>query len=414
MRFVVLTFFAITLCAAILLCQEQPSASGKVPYGWSNVGGIELTPAKSVTCAEGKRCATVISAWSGAALDRTNKRLIIFGGGHGDYYGNEQYALSYGSPKPSFSIVYKATEPPNSTCANLTGPVEGHSSEEACTKGLPALRTPKGACYENPLATAPNSRHTYAGMTGIDALDNGHPGFLVVGGAFACASGSGDQSDAWLEDLTTGQWKHMSIPRPWSGSLGSVIAQYDSASKHVYLMSDNVFGAYDPERNTFKQLSDVGGGIYAFGAVNPNTGEFVLFEPHAGINKIWGFDLKSGKKRDLTSKAIGCRPLLESTQEEGPRPYASGIAFDPGDRSLVIWPNAGASVFVFKDGNCTEENFAKSGSPPSSTTPEGGQTGSSNGTYGRWQNVSPGLFLLVTDWNLPAKFLCRKQAGCKL
>src|SRR5699024_6646324 len=35
-----------------------------------------------------------INAWSGAAWDAQGRRMFVFGGGHGDYYGNEVYEFS--------------------------------------------------------------------------------------------------------------------------------------------------------------------------------------------------------------------------------------------------------------------------------------------------------------------------------
>jgi hypothetical protein len=357
----------------------------------------------------------VIRAWSGAALDRAGKRLVIFGGGHGDYDGNEEYALDYGAAKPAFSMIYKPTEPGNASCANYGSAADGHSGDEACTEGLPALRTAKGACYENPAATAPNSRHSYAGLAGIDKLGDGNPGLLVVGGAFACGSGSGNQNDAWLQDLTTGAWTHMPVPKPWAGTLGAVIADYDPDKHLVALASDYVLGWFDVNRKAFKMLSDdVGGGIYHFGAIDRAANEFILFEPHNGINKVVGFSLATGRKRDLTGSAAGCKALLSGEPLTGSiNPYGSGIGWDDSDKSLVIWPNGGGKVFVYKNGNCTVEDYSNAGTPPADSA-HAGAPHTSNGTYGRWQNVAPGLFLLVNDWDLPAKFLCRNKAGCSL
>src|SRR5690348_7701856 len=39
-------------------------------------------------------CSNVIAAWNGAVADTTRNRLIIWGGGHTDYYGNEIYSLN--------------------------------------------------------------------------------------------------------------------------------------------------------------------------------------------------------------------------------------------------------------------------------------------------------------------------------
>src|SRR5687767_9547569 len=35
----------------------------------------------------------VIGAWGGAALDTERNRLVLWGGGHNDYHGNELYAF---------------------------------------------------------------------------------------------------------------------------------------------------------------------------------------------------------------------------------------------------------------------------------------------------------------------------------
>src|SRR5574343_154153 len=37
---------------------------------------------------------SIVTAWSGAVWDEANKRLLITGGGHADYAGNEVYAWS--------------------------------------------------------------------------------------------------------------------------------------------------------------------------------------------------------------------------------------------------------------------------------------------------------------------------------
>src|SRR5947209_20519883 len=41
--------------------------------------------------------ANVIAAWGGGALDTQRNRLVLFGGGHGDYWGNEVYAFDIGT-----------------------------------------------------------------------------------------------------------------------------------------------------------------------------------------------------------------------------------------------------------------------------------------------------------------------------
>ena len=401
------------LCFAGLLAGSAAAQGGKaglqkIPYGWSNVGGIEATLSKSGACASG-RCPYVVRAWSGAALDRAGKRLILFGGGHGDYDGNEEYALSYGSEAARFTRIFGPTQPGNFTCSNIRSEIDGHGPEQACTKGLPALRSEHGACYENPSAEAPNSRHSYAGVAGVE-LETGHPALFVVGGSFACGSGSGDQHDAWIQDLSTLSWKHLAVPKPWTASLGSIIAENSGHPGSVYLAGDDQVGEFNFGNGNYRELNGaVGGAIYQFGAVDRSANEFVMFEPHNGINRLLAINLQNGKGRDLTASAAGCKALI------GPGAFAtgaSGIAWDELDHSLVIWPNFGAKIYAYKNGNCTMEDYGQDGTPPADSA-HGGDAKTTNGTYGRWQNVGPGLFVLVNDWDLPPKFLCRQRSGCE-
>ena len=76
--------------------------------------------------------AEVIAPWGGAAFDTTRNRLIVRGGGHGDYSGNEIYSFSLDTL----------------TWTRLTGP--GESSPGAAPKNT----------YYNDQGT-PSSRHTY-------------------------------------------------------------------------------------------------------------------------------------------------------------------------------------------------------------------------------------------------------------
>ena len=42
-------------------------------------------------------CAAAISAWSGGAYDSGRRRMLVWGGGHDDYWGNELYAFDLGT-----------------------------------------------------------------------------------------------------------------------------------------------------------------------------------------------------------------------------------------------------------------------------------------------------------------------------
>ena len=46
-------------------------------------------------------CQNVTAAWNSAVMDTRRNRLVVWGGGHADYLGNELYALDVASQKIS-------------------------------------------------------------------------------------------------------------------------------------------------------------------------------------------------------------------------------------------------------------------------------------------------------------------------
>ena len=72
--------------------------------GWDRIPNTKLravcpTPDSVSSFSYPGSCSAVIGAWSGAVADTKRQRLLIWGGGHNDYYGNEVYSLNLGSKK---------------------------------------------------------------------------------------------------------------------------------------------------------------------------------------------------------------------------------------------------------------------------------------------------------------------------
>src|ERR1051326_1627950 len=67
--------------------------------GWTELPSTQLQnvcPPNTASYAFSSFCFQAIKAWSGGIADTSRNRLLIWGGGHVDYYGNEIYALSLG------------------------------------------------------------------------------------------------------------------------------------------------------------------------------------------------------------------------------------------------------------------------------------------------------------------------------
>jgi hypothetical protein len=117
----------------------------------------------------------IMSAWSGAAYDTTAARLLVFGGGHGDYAGNEVYAFDIET-----LVWTRLTDPsPNSVIT-------------------PPPSQPWGETYTDNL---PRSRHSYDGLQYIPNAN----ALWVYGGSLYSGSG-GMGKFAWELDLLSLQW----------------------------------------------------------------------------------------------------------------------------------------------------------------------------------------------------------------
>src|SRR5687767_9376378 len=60
--------------------------------------------------------AGLMTAWNGGAYDGLRNRLLVFGGGHNDYYGNEIYAFNLNS------MAWERVTNPTLDWANGTDP----------------------------------------------------------------------------------------------------------------------------------------------------------------------------------------------------------------------------------------------------------------------------------------------------
>ncbi|HEX7959692.1 MAG TPA: hypothetical protein VF493_07220, partial [Terriglobales bacterium] len=119
-------------------------------------------------------CRNVIAAWSGGIADVARNRMIIWGGGHTDYYGNELYALNL-----SDETMVRLNDP---------GPVISPNAENASV-----------------LADGtPNARHTYNGLAYIAQADR----MFAFSGSMASNSGNTDDR-TWTLDLASLQWRAM-------------------------------------------------------------------------------------------------------------------------------------------------------------------------------------------------------------
>ncbi|MGA8073429.1 MAG: kelch repeat-containing protein [Candidatus Acidiferrales bacterium] len=337
------------------------TASIPAALGWFEVPDSKLQAAcppndfHGTKYAFASNCSAVVRAWSGGIADTRRNRMILWGGGHSDYAGNEVYAFDLGALR-----LTRLNDPsPIAECAQAT---------------------PDGRA---------NARHTYGALAYIAHADR----MFVFGGGSYCPRGN-SSSDTWTLNLETLEWKRMDPVHGGSpnGENHGTISAYDPGTKLVYVWDRATgFWSYDYDRNSYKFLSSFTPlGLHANGVVDPKAELFLAF----GDGQIWAVPIgpKGRHSPQDKSKAKGCEALARSS--------SPGLAYDPTLDRIVGWPDFGPTVYLYDPAanSCTAQTFAADAPEDSA---HAGSAHTSNGTFGRFQYFpSAGVIVLVNDYNI--------------
>jgi hypothetical protein len=314
------------------------------PDSWLTVPNSKMS---AVTPANGQFAGTwgvdgpwaVIAAWCGGALDTQRNRLVLFGGGHSDYYGNEVYAFDIGTLAWS-----RLTDPTINPTLNQDINWDG----------------------------TPNSRHTYNGLAYIAHADR----FFALGGSVA-GNGFGACQNTWTFDFVSKSWTNR-MP----GGTRPVTAygdncSYDPATKKVWWCENNSAGlfSYDYDTNTWTQHNS-DSFYYYTSAIDTARGVLVI----VGNGNVYAYDLKNANYNRQTWATTGGGALISQSN--------IGLDYDPVSDRIVGW--AGGSPYLLDPATKAWTAGSATGAPSAGT----------NGIYGRWRYVpSVNAFVVVTDIN---------------
>jgi hypothetical protein len=310
-------------------------------------------------------CGGVINDWSGGSVDQKRNRLLIWGGGHRGYFGNEVYALDLNQLK-----LLRLNDPSDIAGVDLNQ----CTSPEAYADGRPS------------------SRHTYDGLAYIPEADKM---FSLAGSGIPCGYGV---QGTWTLDLSAvssappghaAPWtQHKPTPFPTKAAYG-VVADYDANSKRVIVDDTYSLWAYDPTSNSYALLNDsdkTGAHIdyHMTGRVDPKRKLFVVVGGKGGDDGgMQVFDIAAGSnyaQQDWTSQVQGCDGLLAAN--------SPGWAYDTRQDRLVGWAG-GDVIYLFdvEQKRCTTKSFA--GGPGAAVEA---------GTFGRFRYIAAlNVFALVND-----------------
>lgn len=288
----------------------------------------------------------VTLAWGGAAYDTARNRLLITGGGHGDYGGNEVYEFN----AESF-LWTRVTEP---------SAMEVDSTFAAMNEPEKYFRTLDGS---------PVSSHTYDGLQYLPNIDR----MFKYGGSFY-QIGTAYDRHAYLYDPATRTWERKALaPMGNSGSV-EVSTDYDPATGRVLVSYANGLAAYDPVQDTWQILSGSNNQNFGrVGALDTQRKRFVQADSAAGTLVYFKLDPQSG------------RQIAPVTGDTGFTSFkAPGIAYHAATDRFVIWAGD-REVWAVDAATWVSTRWSAAGPAPDHSGTYGGRL--TAGIYSRWQWV---------------------------
>jgi hypothetical protein len=294
----------------------------------------------------------VIRSWSGGAFDTNRGRLIVWGGGHRAYGGNEIYVFDVNTLQWT-----RLNDPSPNPLDNVTYQPDGN----------------------------PSTRHTYQYIEHIPSVDR----FYTFGGAGHYGDGNYGTWNVDRFNFDTGAWETQRAVLPSVGaSIGH--AAYDPVEGVVYYRAsaNAQLIRYDPATDTYTShgpLQPIP--YYGILAVDPKRRILVIIGQ--GYQAKWDLNnIDAGYSSFSTS---GPTTLINSG--------LLGVVYDDVTDKFVGW-TGGTTVYTLDMDTLTWTQVAAA--PTNSVNPGGP---ASTGTYGRWRYVpSKNAFIVVNSVNLNVYF----------
>ncbi|MBW8886708.1 MAG: hypothetical protein JF616_03025 [Fibrobacteres bacterium] len=284
-------------------------------------------------------CKAIVQSWNGGLFIPDTKSMLVWGGGHGDYYGNEVYAFSIDSL--GWTLL---TQP------SRTSPLIDQDP------------LPDG----NPVA-----RHTYDDLAYI-----GHAKKMFAYGGSRAGNGYAT-TVTWTLDIASKAWKNMAPPGTTpQGACCNMSSDYDPVSKMVLFRDPYSVFSYDYDGNKWSKLLDWS---HSWG---PQKGVVVPARRlyfTIGSGEFLVYDIAAKKDVSASWKTTGGDSIIAG--------YGPGMAYDSKTDKLVAWNGGG--VYALDLTTKAWTRMSSTGAPPAQ---------SQYGTYGRFRYVpEENVFILVND-----------------
>jgi hypothetical protein len=323
----------------------------------------------------------VVEPWSSGAFDPVHQQMLVFGGGHSDYAGNEVYAF----------------------------PIETLTWER--------LTEPSDSDYENqdPLPDGnPVSRHTYDGLAFIT-----HAGRMFAHGGSRWRDGSGTDV-SWSFDPETGRWEDRNPQEdPETPNCCGEGSAYDPTSKRVYFHLIQSLAAYDYDANEWIELADYGSEPfwpryeswgYKRGLVDTKRdllwflGDDLMLvydiQADAHVTDDW---VTIGGADFTNEEVVGDRPeqLIATGGGEVVTAPAPGADYDTAADDIVAWVGGAPWILDLDTRRWTRSRAAGGPGDPSA-----------RGTYGRFRYIPRVNAFILVNGSAENVWFYKHSDGC--
>ncbi|MEZ4743292.1 MAG: hypothetical protein R3B45_12745 [Bdellovibrionota bacterium] len=271
---------------------------------WTQIPNSKMTAVASNMFYDGQSdcCGFGIYAFSGAVKDDQRGIVYFWGGGHGDYYGNEVY---------EFNIE-------NLEWKRLTEPSPFSKNECASFDDIHILSDGQ-----------PKSRHTYDQMVFVPHLNK-----IWAHGGSVCGSGAGI-TDLWEFDIATKTWKDLDpgLTYAWNGNLARS-AEYDPVTKKIFYFYSQSIKTFDVDSGMWDPMwIDFVNRTERTAVLDPNSRKIVFYGGDDGY--VTGGVLKTNEVAvfNVDSKTIEYPAVPENL----PKRMGNGWTYDEKNKIFVAY-----------------------------------------------------------------------------
>lgn len=330
-----------------ILDSLQPGEWYEVPN--SHMDAVDPCPVRDCSYSAVEGIYSVTDDWSGGAYDTKRDRLIVWGGGHGGYAGNEVYV---------FNI-------PTLTWVRLNNPSDPPGEDVAYA--------PDGN---------PTSRHTYDYIQYVPNIDR----FCSFGGAAFYSSGQTGTSNTDCFNFDTLQWERKSVS-PSTG-IGATSA-YDSSTGKIWQHGaggGNALASWDPIADAWTLHGSIWTDGWVpydhIGAVDPIHKQMIA----VGVGEVLKWDLSDPNAAEIPTQYITTSGPQNVVDENAP-----GFVWDSARNVFIGW--AGGSDIYTLDPVTYVWTKISSASTNTVTPTQPTQWG----TYGRFRYIPSKHALVVVN-----------------